>query len=442
MEKVLLIFPKTGLDVYSQLPLGLLSVASTIVDDYEVKIIDQRTENNWAEKIYNESQDSICVAITSMTGEQILNGLEISKIAKKNSTVIWGGVHSTLLPKQTLENEFIDYVVIGEGEITFTNLIQALKKKNETNRIKGIGYKDAQGIHINETPDYVDLNNLPDLPYHLLDIDKYISKRDGFKRCLTLETSRGCPHNCNFCSNPVIHNRKWRSLEAENIVRKMNYLQYKFNLDGIVFQEDNFFVNIQRIEKFCELIKINNIGWKANCRMKYLLDKNEFFFKMLEDAGCKMLQFGVESGSDRILNLLNKGITRDEILKVNRKLAKSNILCRYNFIIGMPTETKEDIENTVKFIEQLRHENANLDGPFLNIYTPWPGTKLFDISIKNGFNPPTSLEGWAKFNWNSYNLPWLDSKTSNYLEELSIQYRNQNKYFSGNFEKQTAAKRR
>jgi len=171
--------------------------------------------------------------------------LKISKIAKKNSTVVWGGVHSTLLPKQTLENEFIDYVVIGEGEITFPNLIRALKKKNQTNRIKGIGYKDSQGIHINEAPNYVDLNNLPDLPYHLLDMNKYISKRDGFQRCLTLETSRGCPHNCNFCSNPVIHKRKWRSLDAENIVRKINYLQYKFDLDGIVFQEDNFFVNIK-----------------------------------------------------------------------------------------------------------------------------------------------------------------------------------------------------
>jgi anaerobic magnesium-protoporphyrin IX monomethyl ester cyclase len=158
--------------------------------------------------------------------------------------------------------------------------------------------------------------------------------------------------------------------------------------------------------------------------MKYLLDKNDFFFKMLGDAGCKMLQFGVESGSDRILNLLNKGITRDEILKVNRKLAKSNILCRYNFIIGMPTETTEDIQKTLKFIDKLRNENANLDVPFLNIYTPWPGTKLFDLSLKNGFNPPTSLEGWAKFNWNSYNLPWLDSMTSNFLEELSIKYRN------------------
>ena len=284
MDKVVLIFPKTGLDKYSQLPLGLLSVASTIVDDYEVKIIDQRLEVDCVRKVESESKNSICAGITSMTGEQISNGIEISRIIKKNTTVIWGGIHPTILPKQTLENKNIDYIIIGEGEVTFPHLIEAIKNKNKPDEIKNIGYKNADGIHINEMSNFLDLNTLPDLPYYLLDINKYVTKRDGFHRCLTLETSRGCPHNCTFCSNPIIHKRKWRFLDVENIIRKINYLQHKFNLDGIVFQEDNFFVNIRRIEKFCNMITNNNIGWKANCRMKYLLDKDEVFFKMLEDA--------------------------------------------------------------------------------------------------------------------------------------------------------------
>lgn len=431
MDKVVLIFPKTGLDKYSQLPLGLLSVASTIVDDYEIKIIDQRLDDNWEEKVESESQNSICVGITSMTGEQILNGLEISKIVKKNTNVIWGGIHPTILPKQTLENKSIDFTVIGEGEVTFPRLLKALKNKNkqEFNTIKGIGYKDASGTHINEWQNHLDLNNLPDLPYYLLEMDKYITKRDGFKRCLTLETSRGCPHNCTFCSNPIIHKRKWRSLNVENIIRRINYLQDEFNLDGIVFQEDNFFVDPQRIKKFCEKIIINNIGWKANCRIKYLLEKDRSFLKMLENAGCKMLQFGVESGSDRILNLLNKGITTDDILKINTKLAKTNILCRYNFIVGMPTETEEEIQRTLNFIDKLKTENANLDFPFLNIYTPWPGTNLFDLAVENGFNPPNSLEGWSRFNWNFCNLPWLNERITKFLEELSVNYMNENQYF-------------
>ena len=104
MDKVLLVFPKTGLDQNCQLPLGLLSLASTLVEDYEVKIIDQRLESNWAKKVEYESKDSIAVAITSMTGKQIQHGLNISKIST-NSKIIWGGVHPTLLPKQSLENK-------------------------------------------------------------------------------------------------------------------------------------------------------------------------------------------------------------------------------------------------------------------------------------------------------------------------------------------------
>lgn len=429
MDKILLIFPKTGLDKHSQLPLGLLSVASTMVNDYEIKIIDQRLEDNWSKKVEIESENSICTGITSMTGEQILNGIEISRIVKRNTKVIWGGIHPTILPKQTLENKFIDYIVTGEGEYTFPSLINALKNKNKLDSIRGIGYKDAYGVHINEMSDFIDLNNLPDLPYYLLDMNKYITKRDGFQRCLTLETSRGCPHNCNFCSNPIIHKRNWRPMNVNNIIKKINYLQNNFNLDGIIFQEDNFFVDMERIKSFCGEINKNNIGWKANCRIKYLLNKDQTFLKMLENAGCKMLQFGVESGSDRILNTLNKGITTDEIIKINRKLAKSNILCRYNFMVGVPTETEEEIQKTLEFIDKLKSENANLDLPFLNIYTPWPGTKLYELAIDNGFNPPKSLEEWSKYNWNSYNLPWLNGKVSKFLEEISVSYRNENQYF-------------
>jgi radical SAM superfamily enzyme YgiQ (UPF0313 family) len=431
LDKVLLVFPKTGLDKYAQLPLGLLSIASTLVDDYEVKIIDQRIDEKWAEKVESESRDSICVGVASMTGKQIANGIEISKIAKKYTKVILGGVHPTLLPYQTLQNKYVDFIVLREGEVTFPLLLKALTDPKRFEHIRGIGYKDSKGIHVNELRDFVDMNTLPNLPYHLLEIEKYITKREGFKRCLSLETSRGCPHNCSFCSNPIIHKRKWRCLNVENLIQKTKYLQNRFKLDGIVYQEDNFFVDILRVKKFCEAIQKDiNIGWKANCRISYLLNKETSFLKMLEKGGCKVLQFGVESGTNRILTLLNKGITIEDILKVNSKLAKGDIICRYNFIVGIPTETQEEIQSTLDFIEKLQSENANLNTPFLNIYTPWPGTKLFKLSIEKGFKSPNTLEGWSKFNWNTWNLPWFDKNTSEFLEEISIKYRNVSKYFS------------
>lgn len=430
MDKVLLVFPKTGLDKYAQLPLGLLSIASTLVDDYEVEIIDQRIDEKWAEKVELKSRDSICVGVTSMTGVQIANVIEISRIAKKHTKLIWGGVHPTLLPHQTLQNKYIDIIVLGEGEVTFPLLLKALKDPKRFEHIRGIGYKDSKGIHVNELR-FLDMNTVPNLPYHLLEIEKYLTKREGFKRCLSLETSRGCPHDCSFCSNPIIHKRLWSCLNVENLIQKTKYLQNRFKLDGIVYQEDNFFVNILRVKKFCEAIQKDiNIGWKANCRISYLLNKDSAFLKMLEKGGCKVLQFGVESGTNRILKLVNKGITIEDILKVNSKLAKGDLICRYNFIVGIPTETQEEIQSTLDFIEKLQSENANLDTPFLNLYTPWPGTKLFDLSIEKGFKSPNTLDGWSKFNWNTWNLPWLDKKTSKVLEDVSIKYRNESKYFS------------
>jgi len=208
-------------------------------------------------------------------------------------------------------------------------------------------------------------------------------------------------------------------------------LQNRYKLDGIIYQEDNFFVNIKRVIEFCQILQERNldIGWKANCRISYLVDKDLSFFSVVEKSGCKLLQFGVESGSDRILKILKKRITTEQVMAVNRKLARTNIKCRYNFMIGVPGETLEEMKMTLRFIKTLKKENRNLESCFLNIYTPWPGTDLYWKSVQEGFVPPQTLEAWASFNWNETLMPWIDRKTARFMKEVSTQYLNKSDYF-------------
>jgi len=434
MVDVILFFPKTGMDSMVQLPLSVLCVASTLTN-YELSLIDERIESDALKQVEKKSASAICVGVSVMTGRQISYGLRASKVAHGNARVVWGGIHPTLEPGQTLNNKNVDVVVRGEGELTFLDVVKSLEAGSDLSRIDGIGFKERNGKQIlTKDRKFVDLNALPETPYDLVNVEKYITQREGFRRCLTLQTSRGCPHDCTFCINPVYNRRQWRSLAAERMVARTVRLKERFKLDGIIYQEDNFFADMRRVEDFCRIIQEKNVDirWKANCRISYLARKNKRFYDMLEKAGCKLLQFGVESGSDRILKILRKHTTTQQILEVNRKLAETRIECRYNFIVGIPTETIEEIQTTLKFIEVLKRDNPNLKSSFVNIYTPWPGTELYAKSIQEGFISPRKLEEWAQFNWNDALMPWIDKKTARFMRRVSSRYLTKSKFFKPN----------
>jgi radical SAM superfamily enzyme YgiQ (UPF0313 family) len=419
------------MDSMVQLPLSILSVASTL-PDYDLLLIDERIENNALSNLEKKSSNAICVGVSAMTGRQILGGLEASKTAKNYTQVIWGGIHPTLQPQQTLCNSNIDIVVRGEGELAFPEVVKALETGSDLSKIRGIGFKGKRGEKIiTQDRNFADMNTLPELPYHMLDVEKYITQREGFSRCLNLQTSRGCPHDCSFCINPVYNKRRWRGFSAYKMVDITEKLKNRYKINGIIYQEDNFFANIQRVLEFCRILQERNldIGWKANCRISYLVDKDLSFFCVLEKSGCRVLQFGVESGSDRILGILRKGITVEQVTMVNRKLARANIKCRYNFMIGIPGETYEETKMTLRFIQTLKKQNRNLESCFLNIYTPWPGTELYWRSIENGFVPPQTLESWSSFNWNETLMPWIDKKTAKTMKNISGDYLTKSGYF-------------
>lgn len=181
MDTIVLFNPKAG-DEYPgviRLPLALLCISSLIHKRYKIKIVDSRVEIDWEQKFRRLIQNEpLCVGITSMTGEQIHNGLFASKIIKeynKEIPVIWGGTHPTLLPEQTLENEYVDVIVRGEGEKTFQELVDALASGSPLKDIRGISFKEDCRIRHNKGRDYLNLNELPDLPYHLVNMECYVN---------------------------------------------------------------------------------------------------------------------------------------------------------------------------------------------------------------------------------------------------------------------------
>ncbi len=409
MNNVLLIHPFDG--VYNDvmpptLPLAILSVAAPLVKEgYDVKVIDQRTDKDWEKELKDFiKKEPLCVGITSMTGSQIKFALEASKIVKENSSayVIWGGVHASLFPKQTLENRYVDFVVIKEGENTFLELIKALQNKKTIEKIKGIAYKKQNKVIITPEREFTDLNNLPELPYKLIDIKKYTHKSFKQKEVIDIETSRGCPYACGFCYNSIYNKSYWRSMNPENVVKNIKKLIKDYNIKSFYFIDDNFFVDQDRVNKIMNLIIKEDLNITFGCQGARIDTLDRMIpedLSLLEKAGCKFLQIGVESGSDRMLKLINKLITREQTIRVNKKLSNYSFLVLYNFICGFPTENKEDLFETTSLIYKLLKDNKHAMAGPVYIYKPYPATPLYNVAISQGFKEPQKLEEWADFDW-------------------------------------------
>ena len=226
MTDIVFVYPKTGFDiknVWCYLPLSILTASSLLVkNNYNVTLIDQRVDDDWEYKLKKAlKKEPLFVAISSMTGNQIYYGLNITKIIRENSSspIVWGGVHPSLQPIQTLKNNYVDVVVKGEGEATSLELAENLEKNKSLDKIKGIAYKNNSTIKINPDRKFLDLNTLPELPYHLLNVKQYLKNESA----IPFLSSRGCVYGCKYCCNPKYNLRMWRSMGVEKAIAEIKH---------------------------------------------------------------------------------------------------------------------------------------------------------------------------------------------------------------------------
>ena len=335
----------------------------------------------------------------------------------------WGGTHASLLPAQTLENENIDIVVQGEGEETFVELVQALDGKQPLSNVKGIWYKDNGRIKGTGTRPFIDLNKQPPLPYQLIDLTKFTRTMFAIEH-LDFFTSRGCPHQCTFCLNKAFHKKQWRPMDPDLVVQRIKGFVKRYNVKGLFFTDSNFFVNLHRGRFILEgMIKeaLNISISKINIDFLTLLRMEEKDFALLQRAHCRHLQIAVESGSEKILDLLKKPVDVQQVLKINHYLKKFDMAPYYAFIMGFPTETEEDLNKSVSLALKLLEENPKAETTF-NIFTPYPGTELFDITVRHGLRVPERVEDWASFNYRNLTqgAPWLSKEMCHLIEMLDF----------------------
>jgi radical SAM superfamily enzyme YgiQ (UPF0313 family) len=320
-----------------------------------------------------------------------------------------------------MKEDFVDIVVVGEGEETFTELVQHLEGKKSLEKVQGIWYKD-DGVPT-KTPERrkIDLNLMPPLAYDLVDMPAYYKPFwDNEPTGPTFITSRGCPFQCAYCYIEVFDQRLWRAMRPDVVRRNLERLLDVTSAKSVFCLDDMFFTDIRRVKGICREIIDSGLEVEldnVNCRADAICRFDDEMVDLLVQAGVRRLFVGLETGSNRMLKLIQKGSTREQAVKANRVLAGHPIKPIYAFMAGFPHETMDDVKETLGLMVQLLDDNPNALITETSFYTPFPGTTLYNESERLNIRLPACMEEWARMSYNCLQEEMFSPKEVEFLRQ-------------------------
>ncbi|MFH1476702.1 MAG: radical SAM protein [Verrucomicrobiota bacterium] len=425
--KIVMYNPRGSLILpYDGPPMAIL-MAACLLDKskQDIKIIDWHY-HDYQERILQECRDAIIFGVTCLTGYQIkgmLESVELAKRANPKIKVVCGGWHPTYMPAQVLQSQFIDYVVIGQGPRTFKNLIEQVENDKLPESVQGVAYRQGTEIKINPPGEIEPLSNFPLIPYGLLDNpgDFLVSTKYG-NRVAYLLSSQGCPGNCGFCSESSFYKRKWSYISNAAIKSQITEFKDKYNIDGIIMSDSNFFVNERRVAEFCEMIIEMGVKWgSVAARPDSMARYSDATWRLMRDSGLDGIFIGTESANNDTLKLMNKQCVIEDTIKALEMGKKYNIRMEVPFIIGIPgSDIEKDFKINMQFFRDHRKDAAQFH---MFIYTPFPGTALMAKAKELGYKPPEKLEGWINYGLHAEGIiPWIPKKWAPITDQLSVYF--------------------
>lgn len=373
------------------------------------RIIDLRLIKEGAINI----REPLFFGFTIYSNESIKYALDFAARIRRDLpgvTLAWGGPHAHMLPEQTAGNELVDLVCYGEGEASVRELARQLSEgRKDFSKIPGVVFREGGQTCKTALEGYKSLDELEFYPYELLDLSLY-KKTAGTH--FYYQTSRGCIHRCRFCN--YNYQSRWRGKSSQKVALELRRIKESFNPYEFYISDGNFFaVKKRALEIILEFKKLG-IRWSAFCRFDDLASFSDEELALIKDSGCLKLNLGGESGSDMILQYLNKGISSRQILEGISRCNLYGILADVSFIAGVPKETNDELNETIDIILKIyrMHPDNMVNGLFY--YQPYPNTPLME-EIMSSYNLPLprDLAGWGDkpitSPYREY-LPWLSDK--------------------------------
>lgn len=437
-------------------PFTSIMVLATILgrNGYRVKIVDGNrfSTDECITHILKQIDDgTLYIGFSVMTSQVSWAYRVTTRIKEKfpRLRVVWGGVHPTLYPEQTISDDAIDVIAVNESSSIIIALTKAIEKDNGLSEVGGIYFKSGGRIIKTPAASPDDISSVFDIDFTLFDVD-YYSHDNMLSQfydlpasevvSLPIVTGLGCAYKCTFCIN-VILNRKYRFKTAEEIVDRIEYLQNTYGAIFFQFLDEDFFLNKKRVFDFIELVEKRRLKFyfRPWLRVSYFKDNyiSVDVARRLENIGMVTAVMGAESGSQGVLDKIRKQIKVEDTIRAAEILSKTNIIPRFSMMVGLPGETKEDILATYRLALHLKQIDERIEVPVLN-FVAYPGSFIYNEAIKKyNLEEPSTLAEWAKVDFSGHmgfyavhSRPWLDDKITfnrmNYYYNIGFQFTHTN----------------
>lgn len=386
---VLLIEPAVGFyDRTMSTPLGLLSIGSYLkYHGHRVRILDRNFDQTKLKTVAFDFAPDV-VGVSVMSSRALTDAIGVSKTVNElGLKVIWGGQLPTFYPELVIKEDYVDIVSVGEGEETWLELLDRFSNGEDIDGVLGIVYKKDGAVVRTACRPFSDLSKFPPTDWSLIEVPRYMQTYIGCEKMMYLYSSKGCPGHCAFCSNVTYHKSKHRDRPNEQVVAEIRYLHDNYGLDGVYFSDEVWRLRRSDMQDFCARMKAEDmpVKWGVDLRVGIF---NEEDYRLMYDAGCRWIFFGIESGSREMQKIIHKNIDYDAIKPTVEMLNNMGYTTMSSFIVGFPGETEEQLHDTAAMISDLPIGLT----PIFH-FTPMPGTEFYEKLVADGrLRAPRKLE--------------------------------------------------
>jgi pyruvate-formate lyase-activating enzyme len=425
---IILLHPRSTSPRSRRFPLSVLSLAAMIEGKEPYAIVDGNADpypDRTLDRIMGETPAEM-LAVSVMPGPQMVAATTLCREFRRKYpgvAIVWGGYFPSLFPDATLNAEYVDFVVRGQGEDTFVELLAALRGDKNFRKVLGLSFKSSFGVvHTGERP-MRPPGEYPWLPYHRLpDVESYISPTFLGSRTAVHQASVGCPFKCNFCAVVPLTGSRQKQEPPERTAAVLAHLKERYAINAVQFYDNNFFLREDQARGLMDRLEPLGLRWWCEARIDIVLRYSDETLRAIRRAGCVMIFFGVESGSDETLRAMNKQLTAAQILALAARIRKFGIVPEYSFIFGNPKDAERDVSETIAFIRRIKKINPDVE-IIVQTYVPTP-QKNGSYGEVDDFQYPATPDEWATERWFNFaartdpELPWLAPRVRRRIQDF------------------------
>ena len=427
---IVLYNPKATKPKNRRFPLSILAMAAVLEGREDYAIVDGNLDPHPTETLASLLQKNPVelLAVTVMPGPQTVGAVSSCRELRARFPqvpIVWGGYFASNYTQAALNTSYVDFAVRGQGEQTFLELIEAIRGRRDLSSINGLSYKIEGRIQQNPERPMRPPSEFPAYPYHRIPAEKYLLPTFLGRRTAVHQASIGCPFRCNFCGVVPFSGSREKMESPARTESVLRHLVQTYGVDAVQFYDNNFFL---REDHTCELMdRIQPLGlrWWCEGRTDIMMRYSDATWEAIRRAGCAMIFFGAESGSNQTLKEMNKDLRAEDTIALASRIRQYGIIPEFSIIFGNPKDPEGDTADAIRFIRQLKRLNPDAE-IVVEHYTPVPQRARMYGGVEDQVQFPTTADEWATDRWQRYatqkdpKTPWIQSRTKQLIDNFEL----------------------